>query len=71
MFDGSSGKIMYQLYDPESSGIMSVRPGPSNNKWEEAGIEPHGSKMTNYSSHALLLLPPLPPHAHPLVSAAQ
>ncbi|KAM7236133.1 hypothetical protein CapIbe_013319, partial [Capra ibex] len=52
VFDGSSGKIMYQLYDPESSGIMSVRPGPSNNKWEEAGIQPLGSKMTSYSSHA-------------------
>nr|XP_014334665.1 PREDICTED: DNA damage-binding protein 2 isoform X2 [Bos mutus] len=24
VFDGSSGKIMYQLYDPESSGIMSL-----------------------------------------------
>lgn len=62
---------MYQLYDPESSGIMSVRPGPSNNKWEEAGIQPRGSEMTSYSSHALLLVFPLPPHAHPLVSAAQ
>ncbi|XP_010962886.2 DNA damage-binding protein 2 isoform X2 [Camelus ferus] len=24
VFDGSSGKMMYQLYDPESSGIMSL-----------------------------------------------
>uniref|UniRef100_A0A452UFG4 DNA damage-binding protein 2 n=1 Tax=Ursus maritimus TaxID=29073 RepID=A0A452UFG4_URSMA len=27
VFDGNSGKMMYQLYDPESSGIISVRFG--------------------------------------------
>lgn len=31
VFDGSSGKMMHQLYDPESSGIISVRLGTSNN----------------------------------------
>lgn len=31
MFDGSSGKMMCQLYDPGYSGITSVRLGPPNN----------------------------------------
>ncbi|XP_030619957.1 DNA damage-binding protein 2 isoform X2 [Delphinapterus leucas] len=38
VFDGSSGKMMYQLYDPESSGIMSVRLGPSNNNGRKQGF---------------------------------
>ncbi|KAI5183874.1 Dna Damage-Binding Protein 2 [Manis pentadactyla] len=38
VFDGSSGKMMYQLYDPESSGIISVRLGPSNDDGKKQGF---------------------------------
>lgn len=38
VFDGSSGKMMCQLYDPGYSGITSVRLGPSNSDGRKQGV---------------------------------
>ncbi|XP_027631217.1 DNA damage-binding protein 2 isoform X3 [Tupaia chinensis] len=54
VFDGSSGKMMCQLYDPESSGIISVRPGPSNNGRKQGFSLP-------VDHQSVLTCPPLPP----------
>lgn len=62
MFDGNSGKMMYQLYDPESSGIISVRFGPSNDGRKQGFNLPSLTKNDQkcvQSSRALLPIPHL------------
>lgn len=38
VFDGNSGKMMCQLYDPGYSGITSVRLEPSNSDGRKQGV---------------------------------